>query len=139
LVDFGCVERFSPDTFRSYSQMMTAILTRDSELVASLFEKMGFVALNGSPEKLKSMAQDFLNLLQLQPGRSFVDINPIEELRKGIELLRLYPTVRVPHHFVMLGRVFTAMGGLLMHYRAEINLFAIILTQLSGTGGHLSG
>ena len=47
-----------------------------------------------------------------------------------MELIRQYPSVRVPRHFVMLGRVLLTLGGLMMHYQADVNLFQMFFAHL---------
>jgi hypothetical protein len=38
--------------------------------------------------------------------------------------------VRIPDHFVMIGRVFAALGGLVMHYRPTMDIQRTMLPAL---------
>jgi hypothetical protein len=40
------------------------------------------------------------------------------------------PIVAIPADFVLLGRVFAALGGLLMRYRPRVNLLQLLLPPL---------
>jgi hypothetical protein len=54
-------------------------------------------------------------------------------LDEWLRLLRAVeqdPVVRVPDHFVMIGRVFATLGGLIMHYRPTMDIQRIMLPVL---------
>jgi len=131
LIDFGCVERFSPKIYALYTEIITAILTRDVDGMARLFEDMGFTNDAGSNESLREMAADFIELLMLDPGQNLADIDQTQKLTRGLELICKYPSIRVPRHFVLLGRVLLTLGGILMSYNPDINVFMLMVNQIA--------
>jgi predicted unusual protein kinase regulating ubiquinone biosynthesis (AarF/ABC1/UbiB family) len=132
LIDFGCVERFSPETYALYAQMIAAILTRDLDGMVRLFAGMGFVSHEGADETLREMAADFIDLLMLSPDQNLADADLTQKITRGMELIRKYPSVRVPRHFVLLGRVFLTLGGIMMRYNPDINIFMLMAGQMNG-------
>ncbi|MEW6079521.1 MAG: AarF/UbiB family protein [Thermodesulfobacteriota bacterium] len=132
LIDFGCVERFSPETFALYAEMIMAILTRDLDGMVRLFSGMGFVSQEGTDETLREMAADFIDLLMLSPDQNLADADLTEKISRGMELIQKYPSVRVPRHFVLLGRVFLTLGGIMMRYNPDINIFMLMAGQMNG-------
>lgn len=131
LIDFGCVERFSADTYALYMGMIAAILARDAAGMAQLFERMGFAGDAGSNEPLLGMAADFIELLMLDPEQSLADVDTTQKLTRGLELIKKYPTIRVPRHFVLMGRVLLTLGGVMMRYNPDINIFLLMVNQMA--------
>lgn len=129
LIDFGCVERFSPEIYALYLKMITAILSGDAGETARLFEDMGFVSNDNDNGSLREMATDFIELLMLHPGQSLADADQAQKLARGLELIKKYPAIRVPRHFVLLGRVLLTLGGIMMSYNPDINIFMLMLNQ----------
>ena len=134
LIDFGCVGRFSREMYAQYMKMIAAILGGNAEEMAGLFKDMGFVSHAGADESLRQMATDFIELLMLHPGQSLRDVDQAQKLTRGLELIRKYPAIRVPRHFVLLGRVLLTLGGIMMRYNPDINVFMLILNQAAQTG-----
>ncbi|MDY6832791.1 MAG: AarF/UbiB family protein [Thermodesulfobacteriota bacterium] len=135
LIDFGCVEHFSAETYALYMEMISAILSRDAEAMARLFESMGFSAGAGAGAPLREMATDFIELLMLDPDQSLADVDTTEKLTRGLELIKKYPGIRVPRHFVLLGRVLLTLGGVMMRYNPDINIFMLMVDQVGKSAG----
>ncbi|MFZ5564290.1 MAG: ABC1 kinase family protein [Thermodesulfobacteriota bacterium] len=135
LIDFGCVEDFSAETYALYMEMITAILSRDPDAMARLFERMGFAAGTESDAVLREMATDFIELLMLGPEQSLADVDTTQKLSRGLELIKKYPAVRVPRHFVLLGRVLLTLGGIMMRFNPDINIFMLMVGQMGKKTG----
>ena len=131
LIDFGCVERFSPEIYALYMDMITAILNGNADETARLFEDMGFVSDADENESLREMATDFIELLMLQPGQSLADVDQAQKLARGLALVKKYPSIRVPRHFVLLGRVLLTLGGMMMSYNPDVNIFMLMVNQMN--------
>ncbi len=131
LIDFGCVECFSPEIHALYTEMIAAILTGNAVKTARLFADMGFTGEADTNDSLHEMATDFIELLMLQPGQSLADVDQAQKLATGLELIQKYPSIRVPRHFVLLGRVLLTLGGIMMSYNPDINVFLLMFNQMS--------
>ncbi len=130
-VDFGSVQRYTSETRRAYAELAGAILVQDQKKVADLLEVMGFRTRNGDSDSLLEFAEMMLELFRDNATVDLASIDPEEQLRRALEIGKRNPVVRIPQEFVMLGRVFAALAGLLLHYKPDINLFALIAPHLS--------
>lgn len=125
LLDFGCVGRLSGEKIAAYKQIAMAVLAQDSRKVADLLGRAGFATRDGSADSLVGFAD--LMLEQFREGAAdWASIDPREQLARAMELARDNPVVEVPPEFVLLGRVFGTLGGLVLHYKPDINLFGLI-------------
>ncbi len=131
LLDFGCVQRFPSEVRRAYAGLASAIVSRDFMRVAELLDVMGFQSADDKPDSLITFAQMFLEAFSEDLAGGLDSIDARAQLEKAMAMARTNPIVRIPQDFVMLGRVFGALGGLLMHYKPKINLFLILAPHLS--------
>jgi predicted unusual protein kinase regulating ubiquinone biosynthesis (AarF/ABC1/UbiB family) len=58
------------------------------------------------------------------------EIDAKAAVERLLHMTRDNPIVTIPADFVLLGRVFTVLGGLLMRYRPRVNLFQLFMPQL---------
>lgn len=132
ILDFGSVQVFEPERQRGYADLTAAILANDSHKTAALLCKLGFATRDGDELALAKFADAFLEAFRETAG-SFdtQNIDPKAELERALRLAREHPIASVPQDFVQLGRVFATLGGLIMHYKPSINLFAIIAPHLA--------
>jgi ubiquinone biosynthesis protein len=115
LLDFGCVGELDDDVRRAYGGLAGAILGRDAARLAGLLAALGFRARD--PAALAELAASILPV-------DLSTFDPKAELARALALLRERP--EVPDHFVLLGRVLTALGGLAARYRPRLDLLQII-------------
>jgi ubiquinone biosynthesis protein len=130
ILDFGSVAVLSPETRAAYARIAGAVLARDTERMAALLADLGFETRNGGSDTLIEIAEMMLELFR-DGAVDIESIDPREQLERALEIARDNPVVTVPVEFVLLGRVFGALGGLVMHYKPKIELFRIIAPHLS--------
>ena len=130
LLDFGCVERYDAPLRRQYAELALAILGRDRARMADRFESLGFRSREDDPQALDAYAELFLDAFRdgavLGSG-----VDHAEQVARILELTEANPIVEIPGHFVLLGRVFASLGGLLLRYRPEIRLSGILRPRLA--------
>ena len=131
VLDFGSVERFSADVRRAYAELAGAILARDHAKMAELLAVMGFRTRSGESDSLREFAEMMLELFRDDSTIDLEGFDPQAQLERALEIARANPIVSVPHDFVMLGKVFAALGGLVFRYKPQINLFALIGPHLA--------
>jgi len=125
LLDFGCVERYDADRRARYAALAVAILGRDEAAMVRLFGELGFRSRDGSAEGLSAYAELFL--AAFRDGARLEDpVDHAAQVTRILELTAEDPIVEVPGHFVLLGRVFASLGGLLMVHRPAIRLSELL-------------
>ena len=127
LLDFGCVGRLSPSVRAAYAQAVVAAMTGDGARLAGVLTELGFV---GRPESLAAAADVLLEAVRDRDALARMAVDPQAALLGGLEQMRSTPIEKVPHHFVLLGRVFGQVGGLLIHYQPTLDLPAIVMRHL---------
>jgi predicted unusual protein kinase regulating ubiquinone biosynthesis (AarF/ABC1/UbiB family) len=130
LLDFGCVQAYAPARRRAYAELCLATLRGDADRMAALFEAMGFRSRDGGSDALRAFADLLLGAFRTDAALAVQDIDVRGALERILRLTRDNPIVAVPGDFVLLGRVFTALGGLLMRYRPRVNLFQLLMPSL---------
>ena len=132
MLDFGSVQIYPPETRRAYIELASAILSNDAARTTELLDDLGFATADGDPEALRAFADVFLDVFRESASRfDLADIDPKEELARAMKLAQEHPIARIPQEFVMLGRVFGSLGGMVMRYKPRINLFALIAPHLN--------
>jgi ubiquinone biosynthesis protein len=127
LLDFGCVQTYSAERRRAYARLGLAVLAGDADRMAALFDEVGFATRDGDDAPLRAFAGLLLAAFRADTDQPFTPRDPGEVLERILRLTRDNPIVAVPSDFVLLGRVFATLGGLLMRYRPQVNLFQILL------------
>lgn len=130
LLDFGAARRLTPDERRAYGELARAVLLGDGSRAATLLDALGFRAASGDPADLVPVAAQVLDLFRQGVADALGAADPERSLEALLAALERNPAVRVPGHFVLLGRVFASLGGLLLHYRPKVALFAILAPYL---------
>jgi predicted unusual protein kinase regulating ubiquinone biosynthesis (AarF/ABC1/UbiB family) len=139
LLDFGCIERYDAALRRRYAELGSAILARDEARMTALFAEMGFRSRDDDPAALRAYAELLLEAFRddgredQPPGSTLESVaaGHRDRIERILELTSANPIVRVPGHFVLLGRVFAALAGLLLHYRPRIRLSAVLRPNLA--------
>ncbi|MEO8602019.1 MAG: AarF/UbiB family protein [bacterium] len=129
LLDFGCVQAYAPARRRAYAALCLAILSRDAARMAALFTTMGFRSRDGGDAALRGFADLLLDAFRAD-AVAVADLDAGAAMQKVLHLTRDNPIVAVPGDFVLLGRVFATLGGLVMRYRPSLNLFAVLSPYL---------
>ncbi len=130
LLDFGAVQRLTPEVRRAYAGLAGAILARDDGRIAELLVVMGFRTRDGDSAPLVEMAHLILEMFQEGSGGPG-GFDAREQMERALRIARQNPVMSVPSEFVMLGKVFGALGGLVMHYKPELDLFSIIAPRVA--------
>ncbi len=124
LLDFGAVALVTPAARRAYAQLAGAILTRDAHRMAELFTQIGFATQDGDPNSLERFAE--LMMAAFREGVDMASLDPRAQLEQALKLAHENPVVRLPQEFVLIGRVFASLGGLLVRYQPKVSLFGAI-------------
>ncbi|MGH7790560.1 MAG: ABC1 kinase family protein [Candidatus Binatia bacterium] len=130
LLDFGCVQRYPADRRRAYAELALVILAGDPVQLAGLFDRMGFRSRSGASDGLQAFAELIMAAFRADHADGLQDLDPQPVIERILHLTRDNPIVAIPDDFVLLGRVFAVLGGLVMRYRPRLNLFQVIMPHL---------
>jgi len=126
IVDFGNVKVLTPAVRKAYATLAAAILAGDAARMAHLLETVGFKTRHGATDGLRRSAEIFLEIFRPDAALDALAAQARERFDKLLQLLYEQPIVEIPQDFVLLGRVFATLGGLVMRYRPRSNFYAII-------------
>lgn len=129
LLDFGAVRTFEPGTGRRYAELVGAVLAGQATKAAELLQGMGFRTRDDDPAPLVRFAE--LLLAAFRQGASLATLDPAAQVAEALALARQSPIAEIPADFVMIGRVLSTLGGLLVHYRPDIDLFRLVAPHLA--------
>lgn len=133
ILDFGCTKVLEPEARRAYAQLLQAFFVQDTARVTQLLQQLGFQTQSGRPDTLLWFANLMLDELRSQGSALRQGVSSAAMIDEWIRLLRAVeqdPVIRVPDHFVMIGRVVATLGGLIMHYRPKMDIQRIMLPAL---------
>jgi predicted unusual protein kinase regulating ubiquinone biosynthesis (AarF/ABC1/UbiB family) len=131
LLDFGCVQGYAPDRRRAYAELALAGLAGDAQRMSAAFDAMGFRSRDGGSDALRAFADLILEAFRTDAAFATLEIDAPAAFARVQHLTRDNPIVAIPPDFVLLGRVFTVLGGLLMRYRPRVNLFQLLIRHLA--------
>ena len=135
LLDFGAVQRLTPGQRHAYADLASAVLLGNAPRAAELLHALGFRTASGDPEPLVEVANVVLAFFREHAADPLANVYPEHKAAEFIAAVQANPVVRIPGHFVLLGRVFASLGGLLLRYRPKIDLFGILTPHLFGAYG----
>ena len=135
LLDFGCCTELGDDVRRNYLQLARAILGTDRATMTRLFNELGFETQSGEPDTLIAFADASLGHLRLAMSQESAVLWPsreqlLSQVSDLLETAESDPVLTLPPTFIMLGRVFAALGGLFTHYSPQVRLAERVLPIL---------
>jgi predicted unusual protein kinase regulating ubiquinone biosynthesis (AarF/ABC1/UbiB family) len=121
--------KLDDDVRRAYAELAIAVLGRDRDGAARLFGRLGFATRSGDHGALHTLAGLLLDALR--DGVDLRAVDPAAQLAEAIATLSASPLARVPHHFVLLGRVLASLGGLVLTYPPRGGLVTRVAPRLA--------
>ena len=133
ILDFGCTKVIEAEARRAYARLLQAFFVQDRNSVSQLLHQLGFRTRSGRPDTLLWFADLMLDKLRTEGSTLAGEMSNADMIDEWVRLLKAAeedPVVHIPDHFVMIGRVFAALGGLITHYRPTMDIQRIMLPAL---------
>jgi len=134
LLDFGCTRALGGEVRDGYRALVRAFLAGDTAQLTSLFAQLGFRTQSGRPDTLLAFAAALLDSFRRGAATGTFSWPTRDELfanaRDLLAAAERDPVTRIPPEFVLLGRVFGTLAGLLQHHRPSIDFPRHILPHL---------
>ena len=121
-VDFGLVQHISPSIDKAIKQTVMAIIQRDTEGIIQGLMDLGFLVRTDNPSDLEQVASYFMDKYRNMSPKEFGDItvaNVAEDLSK---LMRVYPFLQIPNHFILFARTAGMLNGINMGLDPDLNM-----------------
>ncbi len=132
LLDFGCCAKFSDEVRQSYIRLLFGLFSGRRDAVLEELQALGFSQAQGDGTDLAILAETMLEPLQREGAIAAWAANPRAGAQALIEAMQNVPSVQAPPHFVLLGRVLSTLGGILIaHPEADVSLPALLVAELS--------
>ncbi|MCC6998399.1 MAG: AarF/ABC1/UbiB kinase family protein [Deltaproteobacteria bacterium] len=131
MLDFGAVQEYGPAARAAYAELAMAILGGDAARMTELFATLGFRTRGDDPTALHQFAELLIGGLRQGQRAGLAALDPQAQIAAAMELVRRNPIVALPQDFVLLGRVLTTLGGLIVRYRPSVDLATAILPALT--------
>lgn len=134
LLDFGATKPLDDDIRRSYLKLVRACLYGDQAQMTELLAALGFRTRSGRPDTLVAFTEALLGEMRSAVQQGAVEWPTRDELlKRTAHLLQQVdedPVVTLPPEFVMIGRVFSTLGGLFSHYRPNVDYMRALMPVL---------
>lgn len=116
MVDFGCCKIFDEKVRKGFNGLAQAIISQNVDEMKKSFKAIGFKMKRGQShqETIKKLALLFLEVFMDRSEFGGAEIK--NELGAVASEIKNNPFDKIPQDFVLLGRVFTSLGGLLEKY-----------------------
>ncbi|MGB0592243.1 MAG: ABC1 kinase family protein [Myxococcota bacterium] len=126
VLDFGCVQRFTEPERHAYARLVGAVLTRNTSEMATHLDTMGFKTADGDTKPLEEVAEMLLEAFMTDGSVAGLEMDMGAQIARAIDIAKQNPVVEIPQSFVQLGRVLAALGGYVVRFKPDINLFRLI-------------
>ncbi|MFT5431187.1 MAG: ubiquinone biosynthesis protein [Myxococcota bacterium] len=138
MLDFGCVGRIRDGGTAVWGELMAAALSRDAVRTAAGLRKLGFETHGDAPAlvedaRMVEFADLFLEAFMEQVTLDLSEMDPMEQIQRGMALMQDNPIATIPGEFVLMARVLATLGGLLFAYRPNINLMMLVVPHLQAS------
>ncbi len=116
MVDFGCCKIFDEKVRKGFQGLAQAIISQNVDEMKKSFKAIGFKMKRGKSyeETIKKLALLFLEVFMDRSKLGDAQIK--NEFGAIATEIKNNPFEKIPQDFVLLGRVFTSLGGLLEKY-----------------------
>jgi ubiquinone biosynthesis protein len=121
-VDFGIMQRITPQMHEGITQTIRAIIDRDVPEIVRGLQLLGFVAVTGNLADIERAVDFFMDRYRDMPPRMFKNITVLEIADDVEQFFRVSHALQVPNNFILFGRTAGMLNGLCATLDPELNL-----------------
>lgn len=124
-VDFGLMQRITPQMRRYLRETGLAIIDRDVQGIIRGLVNLGFLSRSGDLEGIKRVVNYLIDRYRDMTPRELQYIG-IDELGREIqELLQSYPSIQIPNNFILLSRTLGMLNGICSRLDPDLNIIEL--------------
>lgn len=124
-VDFGIMQRITPQMHHGITRTIRAIIDRDVPEIVRGLQALGFVAVGGHVLEIERAVDFFMDRYRDMAPRMFKNITVFEVAEDVEEFFRVSRSLQVPNNFILFGRTAGMLNGLCSRLDPELNLIEL--------------
>lgn len=124
-VDFGIMQRITPQMHDGITQTIRAIIDRDVPEIVRGLQLLGFIAVTGNLADIERAVDFFMDRYRDMPPRMFKNITVLEIADDVEQFFRVSHALQVPNNFILFGRTAGMLNGLCAKLDPELNLIEL--------------
>ncbi len=124
-VDFGIMQRITPQMHEGITQTIRAIIDRDVPEIVRGLQRLGFIAVTGNLADIERAVDFFMDRYRDMPPRMFKNITVLEIADDVEQFFRVSHALQVPNNFILFGRTAGMLNGLCAQLDPELNLIEL--------------
>ena len=128
LLDFGLARDLPPEFRKAVVGVAASVLRGDPEGLAAALVDMGFETRDGGPEAIADIARFLVRAAAELQHLSYLDREALQRVgRELAERIRSHPTLCIPSHVALLGRVLGLLSGVSRSLGSRVDLVRTLL------------
>ncbi len=124
-VDFGLMQTISPEMHRGMQKMIMAIIDREVPAIAQGLLDLGFIVRSEQINDIEKAVYFFMDRYRDLPPRAFKQITITQIAEDLGTLFKVYPSLQIPNHFILVGRTAGMLNGLCAQLAPGLNIIEL--------------
>jgi predicted unusual protein kinase regulating ubiquinone biosynthesis (AarF/ABC1/UbiB family) len=124
-VDFGIMQRITPQMHEGITRTIRAVIERDVPEVVRGLQALGFVAVTGNVGEIERAVDFFMDRYRDMAPRMFKNITAFDVADDIEQFFRVSHALQVPNNFILFGRTAGMLSGLCARLDPELNLIEL--------------
>ncbi len=124
-VDFGIMQRITPQMHEGITHTIRAIIDRDVPEIVRGLQMLGFIAVTGNVAEIERAVDFFMDRYRDMAPRMFKNITVFEMAEDVEQFFRVSHALQVPNNFILFGRTAGMLNGLCARLDPELNLIEL--------------
>lgn len=131
-VDFGIMQPMDPGLYRAIKGGMQAVIERDYPGIVRRMKDLGVVVRTARTREVEELVVHLMKEYRDKPPRELRELT-VDDLSRDLrELLRAYPYLQLPNHFIILGRTVGMLSGLNAQLDPNLNIIDLAAPAVRG-------